>query len=95
MSPDEFIPFSLGHLVSLGESLALASLFLFISHIFQKYTVTLKGPDHTPAVVSGVEIAQAAVPPKIRFAKRYTWSLSRDMKVKIKGNITTHGGLGS
>ena len=63
-----------GRRVGLGESMAKAELFLFISHIFQRFTVAPESPDRLPSSDSVLGLTQALVPHRIRFVKRNAFS---------------------
>jgi len=56
------IPFSVGRRQCLGESLARDTLFLFITNIFQRFTVAHADPSKVVKDLSKVETAEALTP---------------------------------
>jgi cytochrome P450 len=68
--PEQFIPFSAGRRVCLGESLAKMELFLFLASMFQKFEFLPPTPGIIPPLkyVCGVVIAPK--PYKVRAVKR-------------------------
>merc|ERR1711963_372793 len=60
---DEFIPFSVGRRMCLGESLAKMELFLFMSGICQRFDIQPEDPDNLPPtdkMVFGITCAPEA-----------------------------------
>ena len=50
--------------------MAKAELFLFVSHIFQRYTVAPESPDRLPSFDTVLGLTRAPVPHKVRLIKR-------------------------
>ncbi|KAK3733030.1 hypothetical protein RRG08_002632 [Elysia crispata] len=69
-SPDHFVAFSMGRRLCLGEALAKAELFLFITYTLQKYRVVPEDPDSLPPFDSILGITRAPKPHKLRLVKR-------------------------
>ncbi|XP_059161820.1 cytochrome P450 2C3-like [Physella acuta] len=49
-TPEEFIPFSIGRRVCLGESLAVMELFLYLSSIFHRFEILPATPGSPPPI---------------------------------------------
>ena len=67
---DEFVPFSFGRRACLGESLAKAELFLFISAVCQRFDILPVDKDNLPPLE---EVFGAAVGPRpfpVKFVSR-------------------------
>uniref|UniRef100_A0A0B7BEC1 Cytochrome P450 n=1 Tax=Arion vulgaris TaxID=1028688 RepID=A0A0B7BEC1_9EUPU len=70
LHPEEFIPFSIGRRVCLGESLAKMELFLFLATMVQRFDLQPAIPDSLPPLkyIFGVTCAPEAF--DIRFVER-------------------------
>jgi len=67
---EEFIPFSLGRRICLGESLARMELFLFLGATFQKYKILPEDADHLPQIQGVFGITMGPKPFNIRCVER-------------------------
>ncbi|GFR80902.1 cytochrome P450 2U1, partial [Elysia marginata] len=70
LSPEELAPFSLGRRLCLGEALAKAELFLFLSHILQRYQLAPERPGSPPTFDSIMGISLAPAPHNIMLVRR-------------------------
>jgi cytochrome P450 len=68
--PEQFIPFSLGRRVCLGESLAKMELFLFLSTMIQKFQLLPANPKELPPLKSVFGVTSAPLPYELRFVER-------------------------
>ncbi|BFZ12387.1 hypothetical protein BsWGS_15427 [Bradybaena similaris] len=68
--PEQFVPFSLGRRVCLGESLAKMELFLFLSALIQRFEFLPADPNNLPTFKSVFGITSAPMPFEIRFVER-------------------------
>ncbi|CAG5120658.1 unnamed protein product [Candidula unifasciata] len=68
--PEQFVPFSLGRRVCLGESLAKMELFLFLSALIQKFEFLPADPNNLPTCKSVFGVTSAPLPFQIRFVER-------------------------
>ncbi|KAH9510288.1 cytochrome P450 2 sub U member 1 [Bulinus truncatus] len=67
---EEFIPFSLGRRVCLGESLAMMELFLYVSTLFQKFEFFPPSPDQVPPLTKTFGTVAAPESFEIRCCER-------------------------
>ncbi|XP_059161769.1 cytochrome P450 2C15-like [Physella acuta] len=71
-TPEEFIPFSIGRRVCLGESLAVMELFLYLSSIFHRFEILPETPGSPPPIKYKFGIVASPLPYKIKAIKRKT-----------------------
>ncbi|XP_059161815.1 cytochrome P450 2J4-like [Physella acuta] len=69
-NPEEFVPFSLGRRVCLGESLANMELFIFLSSMFQRFEVKPEDPGCLPSMEFITGISTKSLPFKVRLIQR-------------------------
>ncbi|KAL5007821.1 hypothetical protein ScPMuIL_016627 [Solemya velum] len=67
--PDEFIPFSIGRRVCLGESLARMELFLFLTSMVQRFVFLMPDDEELPEMDGVTGITHSPHPFKIRVHK--------------------------
>ncbi|XP_059161813.1 cytochrome P450 2J4-like [Physella acuta] len=70
-NPEEFVAFSLGRRVCLGESLANMELFIFLSSMFQRFEMKPEDPGCLPSMESTPGFTTNSLPFKVRFVQRY------------------------
>ncbi|XP_059169542.1 cytochrome P450 2J2-like [Physella acuta] len=69
-TPDEFIPFSVGRRVCLGESLAKMELYLYMASLFQKFKFLPEDENNLPSLQDTVGITSPPLPYRIRVIQR-------------------------
>ncbi|XP_059161770.1 cytochrome P450 2B1-like [Physella acuta] len=69
-TPEEFIPFSIGRRVCLGESLAVMELFLYLSSIFHRFEILPATPGSPPPIDYKFGIVASPAPYQLRFLLR-------------------------
>ncbi|XP_059161821.1 cytochrome P450 2G1-like [Physella acuta] len=69
-TPEEFIPFSIGRRVCLGESLAVMELFLYLSSIFHRFEILPATPGSPPSMEYKFGIVLAPLPYQLRLVER-------------------------
>lgn len=70
LNPEELAPFSIGRRLCLGEALAMAELFLFLSHVLQRYEICPERPGSPPKLDAILGISMAPVPHNIKIVRR-------------------------
>ncbi|KAK6170952.1 hypothetical protein SNE40_019230 [Patella caerulea] len=68
--PDEFIPFSLGRRICLGESLAKMELFLFMTTMIQRFEFKPVDPDNLPKLEGVIGITNSPCKYEVRAVPR-------------------------
>uniref|UniRef100_A0A0B7BQ04 Cytochrome P450 n=1 Tax=Arion vulgaris TaxID=1028688 RepID=A0A0B7BQ04_9EUPU len=68
--PEQFIPFSTGRRVCLGEALAKMELFLFLSSMFQRFQFLPPTPDSIPPLDYKCGVVIVPKPYKVRVVER-------------------------
>ncbi|KAK6169289.1 hypothetical protein SNE40_020369 [Patella caerulea] len=68
--PEEFIPFSTGRRVCLGESLAKMELFLFMTTLMQRFEFKAVDPDNLPTLKGVFGITHAPTKYDVRAVPR-------------------------
>ncbi|XP_059161819.1 cytochrome P450 2C15-like [Physella acuta] len=69
-TPEEFIPFSIGRRVCLGESLAVMELFLYLSSIFHRFEILPETPGSPPPIKYKFGFVASPLAYKLRLVKR-------------------------
>ncbi|XP_059161782.1 cytochrome P450 2C15-like [Physella acuta] len=69
-TPEEFIPFSIGRRVCLGESLAVMELFLYLSSIFHRFEILPATPGSPPPIKYKFGLTIAPLPYELKAVKR-------------------------
>ncbi|XP_059161773.1 cytochrome P450 2C3-like [Physella acuta] len=69
-NPEEFVPFSLGRRVCLGESLANMELFIFLSSMFQRFEMKPEDPGCLPSMDFIPGLTSRSLPFKVRLVER-------------------------
>ncbi|CAG5115333.1 unnamed protein product [Candidula unifasciata] len=69
-NPEQFIPFSIGRRVCLGESMAKSELFLFLSNMFQRFQFLPSNPNCIPPPAHKNGIVITPQPYEVRIMER-------------------------
>ncbi|GFO14291.1 cytochrome p450 ii f2-like protein ii [Plakobranchus ocellatus] len=70
LQKEEFIPFSIGGRICVGEALAKMELFLFLSSMFQRFEFVLPDPANPPSLKPIIGITAVASPYKVSCVDR-------------------------
>ena len=68
---EEFIPFSIGPRLCLGEAMAKMELFLFLSNMFQRFKFTLPDPLNSPTLKPNIGITSVPTSFKVLCVDRF------------------------
>lgn len=68
---DEFIPFSMGKRICLGEGLARTELFLFLSNLLNQFKILPEDPKNLPTLHKAFGMTAKPQPYKVRLEQRH------------------------
>ncbi|XP_077535558.1 cytochrome P450 18a1 [Haemaphysalis longicornis] len=72
--PDYFMPFSVGRRMCLGNHLTQTEVFLFLSHMLQRYTLGLPEGEEPPSMDGHVAVSHTPRPFRVKFTPRNSYS---------------------